>query len=163
MFGIGRTTTDVEPIEARYPVVIERSGLLVDSGGPGQWRGGLGPETIVRALRPARVTVRTDRVRLPPPGLAGGSPGRAGGYFVRRARGQLEQLPGKAMNVPLDAGDALVMRTTGGGGVGRASRRSRSRVLDDVRSGLVSARGAIDDYGQDVDKPIVIRRARRRT
>jgi N-methylhydantoinase B len=150
MFGSGRTSTDVEPIEARYPVLVERSALWPDSGGPGQWRGGVGTETVVRALRPARVTVRTDRVRLAPPGLAGGLPGRTGGYFIRRGSSPPRRLPGKAMNIPLEPGDALVMRTTGGGGVGRPSRRSSTRLVADVLNGIVTAKGARRDYGTDV-------------
>lgn len=149
MFGSGRTTTDVEPLETRYPVLFERSSLWPDSGGPGRWRGGVGTETVVRVLEETTVTVRTDRVRLAPPGLAGGRPGRLGGYAVRRANGQVERLPGKAMNVRLAPGDALIMRTTGGGGVGRPSRRSRAAVRADVRDGLVSASAARRDYGLD--------------
>jgi N-methylhydantoinase B len=147
MFGSGRSTTDVEPLEARYPVIFERSGLLQDSGGPGQWRGGMGTETVVRVLTDARVTVRTDRVRLAPPGLAGGRPGVTGSYAVSHKSGRTVALPGKAMNVPLEAGDALIMRTTGGGGVGPPERRERALVLDDLRSGTVSRRAATDIYG----------------
>lgn len=147
MFGSGRSSSDVEPIEARYPVLIERSRLWPDSGGPGRWRGGVGTETIVRALTGGRVTVRTDRVRLAPPGLDGGSPGRTGGYAVRRHTGRIQKLPGKAMNIPLEPGDALVMRTTGGGGVGPPELRSRESIAEDVNSGLVSSKGAKTDYG----------------
>ena len=146
MFGSGRSTTDVEPLEARYPVIFERSGLLQDSGGPGEWRGGMGTETVVRVLTDAQVTVRTDRVRLAPPGLAGGRPGVTGGYGVRRSSGRTVALPGKAMNVPLQSGDALIMRTTGGGGVGPPERRQRRLVLDDLRSATVSRRVATDIY-----------------
>lgn len=140
----------------------ERAALLADSGGPGQWRGGQGTETVVRVLQPARVTVRTDRVRLAPPGLAGGQPGRTGGYAVRRRGGRVERLPGKAMNVPLAPGDALIMHTTGGGGVGRAARRSRRRLVEDLLVGAVSRGGARTDYGQVVEHTD-LNRARTRT
>jgi N-methylhydantoinase B len=150
MFGGGRSTSDVEPLEARFPVIFERSGLLADSGGPGRWRGGVGTETVVRVLQDATVTVRTDRVRLAPPGLGDGRPGRTGGYSIRRRNGEVDHLPGKSMNVQLAEGDALVMRTTGGGGVGRATDRLPRSVGNDVRSGLVTRQGAEDDYGRSV-------------
>jgi N-methylhydantoinase B len=146
MFGGGRSTSDIEPLETRFPVVFERSGLLPDSGGPGRWRGGVGTETIVRVLTDATVTVRTDRVRLAPPGLNGGDPGRTGSYSIRRKDGRVDVLPGKSMNVRLGPGDALVMRTTGGGGVGRASKRLRRAVAEDVKNGLVTKQGATKDY-----------------
>jgi N-methylhydantoinase B len=147
MFGSGRSTTDVEPLEARYPILVERAGLLRDSGGAGEWRGGMGTETVVRVLSDARVTVRTDRVRLAPPGLDGGRPGVTGGYAIRRASGRTIALPGKAMNVPMEVGDALIMRTTGGGGVGSPHRRERQLVLEDLRSGAVSRSAAEAIYG----------------
>ena len=146
MFGGGRSTTDVEPLEARFPVVFERSQLLADSGGPGRWRGGVGTETIVRVLAPATVTVRTDRVRLAPPGLRGGQPGRTGGYAIRRTSGRVDRLPGKSMNVRMAPGDALIMRTTGGGGVGSPKRRSAKAVEADLRGGLVTSRRVRRDY-----------------
>jgi N-methylhydantoinase B len=151
MFGGGRNTQDMEPLEARYPVLIERSRLLPDSGGPGQWRGGLGTETIIRALRPAMITVRSDRIRFPPPGLAGGEAGRPGSYLIRKANGSVRKLPGKAMNIPLDAGDALVMRSSGGGGVGPPTQRSRERLLEDLQTRMITRRALAADYGVGSD------------
>jgi N-methylhydantoinase B len=152
MFGSGRSTSDIEPIEARYPVIVERASLLQDSGGPGQWRGGVGTETIVRSLGEARVTVRTDRVRIAPLGLAGGSSGMAGGYAIRRHNGRVQRLPGKAMNVALEPGDALIMRTTGGGGVGPPGERDPGLLEEDLRSGAVSRRAAVEQYGASLPR-----------
>jgi N-methylhydantoinase B len=149
MFGGGRLTTDVEPLESRFPVLFERSSLLRDSGGPGRWRGGVGTETVVRVLEEASVTVRTDRVRLAPPGLAGGEPGRPGSYAIRRANGRTDRLAAKAMNISLAEGDVLIMRTTGGGGVGKPSERDRSALERDVRGKLVSPRAAREEYGAE--------------
>lgn len=149
--GMGRVSGDVEPLEARYPILVERNGLFADSGGPGRWRGGVGTETFVRLLAPARVTVRTDRLRLPPPGLDGGAPGRPGGYEIHRAAradapAHVEQLPGKAMNIALGEGDVLVMRTTGGGGVGDPRDRDPALLADDLRRGVVTSAAAAVDY-----------------
>ncbi|MDR2986990.1 MAG: hydantoinase B/oxoprolinase family protein, partial [Nocardiopsaceae bacterium] len=36
--------------EARFPFIVERLGLAADSGGPGQFRGGLGYEKVIRML-----------------------------------------------------------------------------------------------------------------
>jgi N-methylhydantoinase B len=150
--GGGRGFNDIEPIEARYPVLFESARLLPDSGGPGRWRGGVGTETRVRVLEPAQVTVRADRVRRPPPGLSGGQPGRAGGYLLWRNGRGIKRLPAKAMNVPLAAGDVFVMRTSGGGGVGDPRDRSRGCVVSDVMRGTVSLRGATSDYSVSISR-----------
>src|SRR5690606_4093783 len=39
--------------EARWPFIVERLGLAVDSGGPGKFRGGLGYDKRIRMLRDA--------------------------------------------------------------------------------------------------------------
>ena len=85
----------VEPLEAQYPFVVRRSRLLPDSGGVGEWRGGLGTEIVVELLADAELTVRGDRIELPPPGVDGGGAGAAGVYAVERADGTTEVLPNK--------------------------------------------------------------------
>ena len=59
MFGSGRSSTDVEPLEVRYPVLFERSGLWADSEGLTLAGRGAGTETVVRVQTDATVTVRT--------------------------------------------------------------------------------------------------------
>ncbi|MBI1846939.1 MAG: hydantoinase B/oxoprolinase family protein [Candidatus Rokubacteria bacterium] len=44
------TIQPVEAVEQKYPLRVERTALRVDSGGDGQWRGGLGLEREVRLL-----------------------------------------------------------------------------------------------------------------
>lgn len=55
--------------------------------------------------------------RIPPYGLAGGEPGQVGRNAVERADGRTEELPGTAV-VAMQAGDAVVIETPGGGGWG---------------------------------------------
>ena len=122
----------IEPLEAQYPFVVRRSRLLPDSGGTGQWRGGLGTEIVVEMLAPAELTVRGDRIELPPPGVDGGGAGRArrvrGGARRREHRGAVDTSRSASTSPP---GDRFVMRTSGGGGLGppeaRAPRRGPRR------------------------------------
>ena len=86
----------IEPLEAQYPFVVRRSRLLPDSGGVGQWRGGLGTEIVVELLGDAELTVRGDRIELPPPGVDGGGAGAPGVYAVERADGTTEVLADEA-------------------------------------------------------------------
>ncbi|MCG5212113.1 hydantoinase B/oxoprolinase family protein [Streptosporangium sp. KLBMP 9127] len=147
-FGIGRNSVpQVEPVESRCPLVVESVELIPDSGGPGRHRGGLGSRTVIRFLAGAHVTTRGDRLRNPPPGRAGGLPGRLGGFFRRRLDGSLERLDSKVNNVRFAAGEAFVVETTGGGGIGPPGTRAHEAVLDDLDAGKITPAGAAADYG----------------
>ena len=139
LFGGGRNIIpQVEPIEARLPVRVEEVSLIPDSGGPGRRRGGLGTRTVVRMLEDARVDTRGDRLTDPPPGAAGGEPGRAGGYYRERVDGTREPLSPKGTRQPLAAGEALVLETSGGGGYGPAAERAAEAVDRDLADGKVT-------------------------
>ena len=139
-----------EPIEAQYPITVTSARLATDSGGPGEFRGGLGVEMRVRMLRPANLTVRGDRMTISPPGVLGGLAGGNGTYSVQRVDGTIEQLAPRQHQVPLAVGDEFVIRTSGGGGVGSPRTRDRDLVAADVREGRVSALAAAQDYGYEV-------------
>ncbi|HEV2310860.1 MAG TPA: hydantoinase B/oxoprolinase family protein [Acidimicrobiia bacterium] len=141
----------VEPIEAGNPVVVRATRLRADSGGAGEWRGGLGVELELELLSDAVATVRGDRMLLPPPGAAGGLAGRAGEFVVKRGDGRVEALAAKQADVPLAAGDRLVVRTSGGGGLGEPVHRAADAVLADVVAGRVTRDAAARDYGVALD------------
>lgn len=141
----------VEPIEAAYPLVVRAARLRPDSGGPGRWRGGLGVETVLELLEDAVVTVRGDRMTLPPPGLGGGAPGGAGHFAVVRRDGHEELLAPKQADVAVAAGDRLVVRTSGGGGLGTPHERDPELVLADVGAGRVTAAAAAARYAVVLD------------
>jgi 5-oxoprolinase (ATP-hydrolysing) len=109
--------TDVEILEERYPVRLERFAIRRGSGGAGRWRGGDGMERWLRFLAPMTVCLLSGSRRVPPFGLAGGEPGLVGENGIQRANGAWEPLPGCAQ-VEMEAGDLLRMATPGGGGFG---------------------------------------------
>ncbi|MEV4395955.1 hydantoinase B/oxoprolinase family protein [Nonomuraea sp. NPDC049607] len=154
-FGIGRNSVpQAEPVESRCPLVVESVGTIADSGGPGRFRGGLGSRTVYRFLADCHVTTRGDRLRLPPPGRDGGLPGRVGGFHKRHLDGRLERLASKVNNVRFAAGEAFVVETTGGGGLGPPSERDPAAILADLESGHITAEGAANDYGFDPRGPV---------
>jgi N-methylhydantoinase B len=128
----------IEPLEAQLPFLVERCGLIPDSGGAGRWRGGLGVEMSLRMTAPAVLTVRGDRMGVPPPGSGGGEPGAAGSYGITRVDGREEQLNPKQQNVALDSGDVFTIRTSGGGGLGPPHERDPAAVAADLREGRVT-------------------------
>ncbi|MEU0568626.1 hydantoinase B/oxoprolinase family protein [Nonomuraea sp. NPDC005983] len=151
-FGIGRNSVpQAEPVESRCPLVVESIETVPDSGGPGRHRGGLGSRTVYRFLADCHVTTRGDRLRLAPPGRDGGLPGRLGGFFRRHLDGTVEPLASKVNNVRFAAGEAFIVETTGGGGIGSPAERDREAVLADLEAGRVTPRGALEDYGVSPD------------
>ena len=143
LFGGGRNLVpQVEAIEARLPVRIEAIEVIPDSGGAGEFRGGLATRTVIRVLRDATVDTRGDRILIPPEGFDGGQPGRAGTYAIASTTGETRTIGGKAANVPIRAGDALIVETSGGGGLGDPSRRDRAALAADIAAGRVTEAGA---------------------
>jgi len=110
--------TDVEVLESRHPVRIERFAIRPGSGGTGKHRGGDGVIREVRFLEPMTAAILANRRRVPPFGLAGGAPAKPGRTCVRRADGRCEELT-YADETMLDAGDVIIIETPGGGGFGR--------------------------------------------
>jgi N-methylhydantoinase B len=132
----------VEFAEARWPFRVERLGLATDSGGPGEFRGGLGYDKHIRMLRDAHYMSIADRSILSCWGVNGG---RAGQPFRVEIEGH--EMEGLTDDQPVRAGEVIRIRTTGGGGWGDPLNRPPEKVAVDVRDGKVSAEGARDDYG----------------
>jgi 5-oxoprolinase (ATP-hydrolysing) len=109
--------TDVEVIEHRYPVRLERFEIRRGSGGNGQWRGGDGIRRVLRFLEPMQVSVLTQHRTVAPFGLAGGEEGEPGRQRVIRADG-MEIVLKSVDGCDVQAGDQLIMETPGGGGYG---------------------------------------------
>jgi len=128
----------VEAIELAYPLLVERYGVVEDSGGRGRHRGGLGIHREVRILdHRAQVTIAGDRGRLGPWGLAGGESGTPSSWTRVTAAG--DRLPlGSKVLFDADPGDLLVLRTAGGGGYGDPALRDPDAADQDRREGLVT-------------------------
>jgi N-methylhydantoinase B len=137
----------MEVMESRAPVVFEEKKLLQDSGGVGQYRGGLGQEVSIRVLSDQPIDFILGNVgRLDPPpfGLAGGEPGRAGYVGVDGEAAS----PRSAHEVHKD--QIVTEIIPGGGGFGPVSARRREAVERDVHLGYVSRQAALSEYGVEI-------------
>ena len=111
--GMSNTlNTPVEALESAYPLRIDEYALRRGTGGDGKHVGGDGIRRVYRALEPCTVTLLTERRRLAPRGVAGGSAGSSG----RNSIGG-QDLPAKCRQT-LQPGSALKIETPGGGGWG---------------------------------------------
>jgi len=131
--------------------MIESFSLRTDSGGPGEFRGGLGLERRYLILAPCRISTRIERTLSPAWGINGGCEGSPGNAIIERADGT-EQAALKEV-VMLNAGDRVRIHSGGGGGYGDPKRRNRDLVQSDVRRGYVSAQAAREIYAYDDSKP----------
>ena len=109
--------TDPEVLEWRFPVLLDEFAVRHGSGGAGRWRGGDGAVRRIRFREPMTVSTLSGHRRVPPYGLAGGSPGALGANRVERADGEVVHLAGCG-SVDVQPGDVLVVETPGGGGYG---------------------------------------------
>jgi len=144
-FPSGVGVVPVEITENESPLVFWIKEYLPDSGGAGEFRGGLGQRIEIGNSDPTPFTVGAgtfDRLRNPAAGRSGGRPGRHGA--ARLGSGAV--LATKAVHT-VPPGDRIVLELPGGGGVGDPARRTRSRIDADLAAGLVSADDAARDYG----------------
>ena len=152
IFPANGANTPVEIIESDAPILIERRELLVDSGGPGLMRGGLGRRSVMKIpddeyapLSPVSLGIQAGRYRYPPEGLFKGREGSRARFLVNGEDGNPYTL------TRLKPGDVVTMEASGGGGYGNPLERSPERVRQDVIEGYVSVEKAREDYGVVID------------
>ncbi|HEY4315385.1 MAG TPA: hydantoinase B/oxoprolinase family protein [Actinomycetes bacterium] len=133
--------------ESRFPFLVERLGLALDSGGAGRYRGGLGYEKHIRMLRDAHFMSIADRSILACWGVKGGRAGRSFQVTIDPGGPGERDVDALADAEPLPAGQVVRIRTTGGGGWGDPLDRPVADVVRDVEWGKVSVEGAYADYG----------------
>jgi N-methylhydantoinase B len=136
-------TVPVEVWETLTHTTIESKRLLPDTGGPGQWRGGLGQEVILRNDTGHLITTlgMGNRTIFPARGLFGGGDGALRVHAIDgkpvHAKGRNELAPGQRMRIV----------EAGGGGFGDPKTRAPAAIAEDVAQGYVSRQAARDIYG----------------
>lgn len=109
--------TDPEVLEWRFPVRVDSFALRRGSGGAGRYCGGDGVIRKLRFLEPMTATLLSNHRETEPYGLDGGYAGKRGENSLVRADGTIIRLQGND-EVQVAAGDAVIIKTPGGGGFG---------------------------------------------
>jgi N-methylhydantoinase B len=136
-----------EFIETTFPARVETLALATDSGGSGEFRGGLGYLKEIRVLNDATFLSIADRSILSCWGLKGGRAGTPFRVTIDPGCPNERVLPGLADDEPVTAGEVIRIETTGGGGWGDPLDRDPRAVATDVLHGKVSRAAAENDYG----------------
>jgi N-methylhydantoinase B len=124
--------------------------MILDSGGPGKYRGGLGLRRTFLVKWGCHLTTLGCRYLLPPWGLMGGMPGKPSRFTLNPGT------PNEKVFFPMndfmvEPGDVLEFCSPGSGGWGNPLERDPRLVLKDVLDGKVSLASARDDYGVVMD------------
>ncbi|MBU3729662.1 MAG: 5-oxoprolinase, partial [Phycisphaerales bacterium] len=114
--------TDVEVLERRHPVRVERFAVRRGTGGAGAHPGGSGAIRAIRFLAPAAGSFLSQHRASPPRGIHGGTDGARGTQRIEHADGTVTTLSGRTA-FDAQPGDLLVIETPGGGGYGTPPER----------------------------------------
>ena len=139
--------TPIEILESEYPCRITEFSLIPNSGGGGEYRGGLSFRRTYELLQDAMVTRRYDRARIPPKGLEGGADGHASRFVIRAGSEDEEETPASG-RYALKAGEKFLLECAGGGGYGAPERRDPVALAEDMAEGRVTADAAETIYSK---------------
>jgi N-methylhydantoinase B len=139
---------DYEMYEQQTPHMILKHEYLCDSGGAGQWRGGLGTETeiLLRGNNTTMVVFGDGDVE-PNYGLFGGKGSVLNKIELKFKNGK------KVIPMSKDLINGIPDKTVykqiagGGGGYGNPKKRDKEKLLQDVKNEVVSKKVAEKIYG----------------
>ncbi|MBI2854043.1 MAG: hydantoinase B/oxoprolinase family protein [Chloroflexi bacterium] len=139
-----------ESAEERQPVLMESAEVRRDGEGPGFHRSAFGITRKIKVLTDCQLSVVAEKVVIPPFGTGGGYAGSVNTFSVLREGEEIfpsPDVPGKIKAFPLKTGDVVIVRSSGGGGVGDPLTRDPEDVRRDVIDGYLSAERAAEVYG----------------
>jgi N-methylhydantoinase B len=138
--------TPIEILESEFPCRIFAFDLVTDSGGAGEFRGGLAFRRSYELLQDATVVRRYDRAKFPANGIVGGKPGSRSRFVIHLGTDKEHETPASG-RYDLRAGERFFLQSAGGGGYGDPEKRERASLARDIAEGYVSADSAVQNYG----------------
>ncbi|MDU8912545.1 hydantoinase B/oxoprolinase family protein [Aestuariicoccus sp. MJ-SS9] len=143
-FPSGVGAVPVEAAEVAAPLIYHSKEFAADTGGAGQYRGGLGQRIEIGSRIGEDLSLSAaafERLSTGPAGRDGGQDGARGEVTItdgtRIADKGLYRIP---------AGERLILQTPGGGGFGDPARRDPKALARDVEHGMVSNEAAETIY-----------------
>jgi len=138
------TIPPLEILEAAYPVRFTEWSLRADSGGDGQFRGGLGANYEIELLeQDAEVFIFGERGKSAPKGIAGGGEAAVNVFsYENNNEWKTPPMVSKMVGIKLKKGERVRLQTPGGGGFGAPADRSQAARERDLALGYVTAGAA---------------------
>lgn len=133
--------------EVNFPHLVRDRNYRTDSGGPGQWRGGLGSHFVKEVRAPTYISQYVVNQRHLHPGIAGGRSGSPDEVILSQGTDREVHVSPVINAHLLRTGESLIYNFGGGGGWGDPLLRDPQAVLEDVWDEYVSVEGAARDYG----------------
>ncbi len=148
-FPSGVWGSQVEITESIAPLIVRKRELRVDSGGPGQYRGGLGQVIEIESCESQSflLFLSLERIKYPAAGAFEGQMGAPGRVVLSSGK----KLGGKG-EITIKGNEFLIFKTPGGGGLGDPLKRNIEAVLTDIKRGFISVKVARQSYGIVLDK-----------
>jgi N-methylhydantoinase B len=126
---------------------------LCDSAGPGQWRGGLGVETVFKmGSDNTQLVIFGDGDVEPAFGLFSGGDASLNSIWLEYPDGREHSPLSLDLITGVPSGTVYHQLAGGGGGYGNPHDRPAEVVCEEVRNGIISREAAREVYGVVVDE-----------
>lgn len=112
--------TPIESLENNYPLRVTSYKIRKGSGGSGEHSGGDGIIREIKVLNDAKISIQSERRRIPPKGMKGGSEGKVG-KNIKINENEEQELESK-ITLKLKKGEKIRIETPGGGGWGKVRK-----------------------------------------
>ena len=143
---------DYEMFEQQTPHLLVKHEYLTDSAGAGEWRGGLGTETVFEmGSEDTQLVCFGDGDFEAPFGLFGGGDGVLNSITITTPDGETTTPRNKDLITGVPKGSIYHQAATGGGGYGDPRKRPAPLVAEDVQNGVITVDAARDQYRVAVD------------
>lgn len=147
--GGGVAAQDPEMFELETPIRFLKFEYAPNTGGAGQWRGGLGVETEVEFLEDVQLSVFGDGLSNDciTPGSLGGRPGSPNFVELIYPDGKIYHPKAKDLINSVPKGSQWHQVAGGGGGFGDPLLRDKTMLRKDITEGYITLNVAQSEYG----------------
>lgn len=140
-----------EALEIEYPLMVEEYALVNNSGGSGEFRGGLGIARQIKTLKDNTIfTVRADSHKYGAPGVFGGKEGGKAKLYLNYKTNKEKILSSNTSYLLINKNESIRMQTPGGGGFGKCSKRSIKYLHTDLKNQKIMKNKIKKDFGKKV-------------
>ena len=151
LYPTSAANTSVEMFEARVPALVLRKELVIDSGGAGKFRGGLGQVVSARKLKgdknSCQIGIFPNGIHSEVEGLFGGKSGGHSRGIIHRADDVQHDVGTGELTAIQEVTEVAELYIAGGSGYGDPLTRDYEYVQNDLIQGYISYECAERVYG----------------